>query len=427
MQNNIAQQLVQSRILNSPSSPSDYADPENKAFPLVPAARLSVAHSYVHKYFNSSSKGGVTSTYSHQKFATVHENIVRAMLEHGFKHYMSDNLDDTLPQTLIDKSVTYGSEMIFAVESAVLTSEQINFSPTIDVAKLTEGDPNPFFVTVKALKTGVSGNKRRYSAEILQKVKSQLPVYGYLGHISEKELPYAYRDPVTIWFAGEIANDWLYCKGYVYSSEKKLRQDIELGNKINRPKPVSVLGIYNMKPVGEIMEVTDINPLLSIDWANYGQEGIKGAHVIDFGSEQKNNHKEVIMTREEILAALTMADLIKERPDLISTLKSEMVESDEAKKKQKESDEKIKTLEAENLRLNKLTVDTHRTKLLSEYKDEKFRTLASELLKGDTIADLDTNFPGVKAKVANLTEGMPIITGAGDTKPGSDFINKELL
>ena len=133
------------------------------------------------------------------------------------------------------------------------------------------------------------------------------------------------------------------------------------------------------------------------------------------------------MERAELIASLGMDDLKKERPDLVTAIQGEMANTEQAKQKQKEIDDKIKSLEAENLNLKKQTLESHRTKLLSEYKDKKLRTLAGELLKGETIADLDTSFTTVKTRVAELTQGMPIITGAGNTKPGSDFINKDLL
>jgi len=320
-------------------------------------------------------------------------------------------------------------EMVFSIESAQLSSEQIDFHPAIDIAKLTEGDPAPYFVTVRAMKSGISENDFNYSSEIVKKIQSQLPTYGHLGHLKDfQDLSYRFRDPVTIWLAGEIKGDWLYVKGYVPPEQDKLRKQIKLSLKANKPMAVSIHGLMKSLPAkgGKYRDVIDYR-LLSIDWANPGTEGITGAGVVQISKEQKNQQKEDSMERAELIASLGMDDLKKERPDLVTAIQGEMANTEQAKQKQKEIDDKIKSLEAENLNLKKQTLESHRTKLLSEYKDKKLRTLAGELLKGETIADLDTSFTTVKTRVAELTQGMPIITGAGNTKPGSDFINKDLL
>jgi cation transport regulator ChaB len=316
-------------------------------------------------------------------------------------------------------------EMILSFELGELCAEQVDIKSTVDIAKLTEGDPSPFFPTVRALKIGISGNKKRYSMEILKKVKEQLPVYGYLGHIKEEETSYKYRDPVTIWFGGEILNDWLYVKGYVPPTEDRLRKQIALSLRANKPLPVSILGENLMKFNKDYWDVLDIR-LISIDWAPSGLEGIQGANVVNISKEQIS--KEVNMTREEILAGLTLDEIKKERPDLVQSLSSEMANSDEEKKKRAAEAEKLKTLEAENLKLKTDTLNAHKEKLLGEIKDEKVREIAKDLLQGESIEKLDANWKLTKEKLGKLEKpGMPILTGQGDKKPGSDFLQDRLL
>uniref|UniRef100_A0A7C6E9F8 Uncharacterized protein n=1 Tax=candidate division WOR-3 bacterium TaxID=2052148 RepID=A0A7C6E9F8_UNCW3 len=317
------------------------------------------------------------------------------------------------------------SEMTFDIESGELCAEEIKIPLSVDITKLTEGDANPFFVVAKALKVGISKNKRIYSRENLEQLKSQLPLYGYLGHIKEEDIGSIYRKPVTVWLGGEIINDWLYVKGYVFPDEKDLRKSIEIGLKIGKPPAVSVLNWLNLQPCGENQKVLDLKGV-SIDWASYGFEGVPGAQVVSMGSEQ--TQKEVNMERAEFIAGLTLDDLKKERPDLIQALSAEMQTSDEEKKKQKETEDKIKTLEAENLKLKTEILNAHKEKLLGEIKDEKIREIAKDLLQGESIEKLEENWKLVKEKLGKLEKpGMPILNTQSNTKKGSDFLQDRYL
>jgi hypothetical protein len=326
---------------------------------------------------------------------------------------------------------TPDAETLFFADDAELCSEEIlkdiKIDPVVDVTKMIEGDPAPFFPTIKAMRIGVSGNKRRYSMENLEQVKKQLPLYGYLGHIKEKDRDSEFRNPVTVWIGGTIHGEWLYMKGYVPPEEDNLRKKIALSLKVGKPMPVSILGFMQLKPQGEIHDVLNIQAL-SVDWANDKMEGIPGAQVTTVSSEQKSNQEDT-MTREEIIAALSLADIKKERPDLVTTLQSEMQESDEEKKKRDEEKKKTETLEKENVDLKKKILDTHRVVLLAEIKDENVRALADGLLTGETTEKLDENWKLVKEKLGKIEKpGMPIITGAAEgKKPGSEFVNEDLL
>jgi|GEM_PF-1912761 cation transport regulator ChaB len=326
------------------------------------------------------------------------------------------------------------SEMTYGVEFGELCAEEIKITPVIDVAKLTEGDPNPFFVTVKALKTGISKNRFNYSVENLMQLKAQLPLYGYLGHLKEQDASTLYRDWVTIWIGAEILDDWLYVKGYIPPQEDWLRKKVALSLKA-KPMTVSIQGLYQLKSRGEYNDVISINAL-GLDWATSGMEGIEGAQVIKVGKETTEK-EEIMPTKEEILAALTLDEIKKEKPEIVKTIQSEMQNSEEEKKRketeQKSRDDdkkKIETLEKENLDLKKKSLDGHRTKLLAEIADEKVRELAGELLKGESVEELDKNWVTVKEKFSKLQKtGMPIIAGAEtkSNKAGADFIEDRLL
>lgn len=314
-------------------------------------------------------------------------------------------------------------ESIFDVEFGELCGEEVKIQSKVDVAKLTEGDAAPFFATVKAVKVGVSKNRKNYSMEILKQIRDQLPLYGYKGHITDEELSHVFREPVTVWIGGEISGDWLYVKGYIPPQYADLRKNVELSLRVGKPLPVSILGFLKMKPNGENFDVLEWKGL-SIDWANDGVEGVEGAHVIKIGKETK---EESMPTKEEILAALTADEIKKARPDLVKGLEAEMQGSEEAKKKQADEKKKLETLEKENLDLKKKLIDGHRAKLLGEVQDEKVRAIAGDLLKGETTEELDASWKTVKEKLATIEKpGMPIIAGVEHKKEGSDFLREEL-
>lgn len=322
-------------------------------------------------------------------------------------------------------------KLIFGFEIGQLCGEEIAIESLVDIKKLTEGDPDPFFATVKALRVGKSGNKKNFSMENLKQVLAQLPLYGYKGHIKEEEISYRFREPVTSWIGGKIIEDWLYVKGYISPQHESLRKDVALSLKVGRPMPVSILGFMKLKKQGEYYDVLDIN-MLSIDWANPGVEGIKGTQVIEVGKEQAKNQttkEDDMPTKEEILAALTKDEIKTARPDLVGSIQSEMQESDEAKKQKEKDKTERDTLEKENKDLKKQVIDTHRDKLLAEIQDENIRGLAGDLLQGETTEELDKNWKLVKEKLGKFEKsGMPIISGKTDEKkPGSEFIEDRLL
>jgi len=72
---------------------ANYADPENKAFPLDTPERVKASHAYLHKYWNNGASSGITATYSKQKFIDVHHRVVTRMRRLGIEHNTIDSLD----------------------------------------------------------------------------------------------------------------------------------------------------------------------------------------------------------------------------------------------------------------------------------------------------------------------------------------------
>ena len=118
--------------------------------------------------------------------------------------------------------------------------------------------------------------------------------------------------------------------------------------------------------------------------------------------------------RVAVIAALTLKELQDGRPDLVSSLLSAQAGS-----------EKLTALEDENKKLKTqvagfeqatLTAQLteKRTTLLSAVKDDALRNVADGLLTGQTVAELDANWPGVQERIKPLIKPMPAIPGASD-------------
>ncbi len=427
--------LKRSRELPSPKDPRKYADPENKAFPLWPRRRITVAHSYIHKYWQWKKAGrkmsGVTATYTNAKFARVHTRIVRAMIDNGITHnWLDDGLDNTLPESLKKKSKGYpraGAAWEVLEETGLVIAEKetppIQIAKEVDIRALTEGDESPMFVYVRALKEGRSRNGRVYKKEILRTILENLPLYGYRGH---PEFGNRFRDPLTIWIGGAIEGDWLFLKGYVPAVEQGFRAWLKAGMAAGAPMPVSIYGRARMKPLDNgDMEVLEFIPI-SVDWVPHREEGVPGAQVVQITAERRQGGDGMEkVTREEVLSALTLEDLEEERPDLVE----EILAKHQNTGGEDSRNDEIAELREENAKLKEQLLKSERERLLAEIPDEKLRSLADKLLTGETVEELKENWKKVKEELSGLAPELGVVSPAGSTeeKEGADWINEAYL
>jgi hypothetical protein len=131
-----AEQRAAARVNPSPQKISEYADPDNKAFPVDSATRVASAHSYIHKYWNAPSKKGVTASYGRNDFIRVHNNIVDAMSKHGVEHNYLDSLDEASGYkknaegkavSVVDKGLAPGQKMLVAPKNEAKAKLSFDF------------------------------------------------------------------------------------------------------------------------------------------------------------------------------------------------------------------------------------------------------------------------------------------------------------
>lgn len=326
----------------------------------------------------------------------------------------------------------------------------------VDLAKLTEGDPEPMFVFVKALKVGVSQNNRRYARKHLDAYLKALPLYGFLGHPyvpTDAQYP-PYRGWVTAWVGGAVEKDgeetWLYLKGYVPPEQAELRADIRRSLAVGKPMSVSIWGrMATIRRQNGIEDVTEVKPL-SVDWAPPGEQGVEGATAVGTAGEEQTSKQEDIVERHEVIRELTAGELMRENPGLHKVL------GDEAVKTFRESGEftglrdkaalaEKLTGEVKGLKLELVTA--HRAKLLGEMQlpaegDKKelvegAKRMADRLLgevsvtaESDVKAlcgEMDKTWEQVRQDVGELYEkqGLPLFGGIKPAQPAGEQKKQE--
>ena len=223
--------------------------------------------------------------------------------------------------------------------------------PGMDIAEMTRGDDDPFFVELLVLKEGVGTGRpapKRYSSEAVESCAQVLPgVMGYLGHQKPGERDFEYRAPQARILMSRVENvsapdgqvvKVARAKGYVSRRAVDLRAHLREG----LAGPVSIDGRAILEKQGDEIVVTEITGLRSVDFCNPGTEGVQGAGVLAVvsemdGPEGNSNHREGDMPEN---ARLTREQLLAEYGADIREMVREAVEN-----QRKPLDEKVRTVE----------------------------------------------------------------------------------
>lgn len=274
-----------------------YADYRRRAFPMT-GEHVIHSHNAIHKQWRSDSRFGVCEDYEERDFILTHLLITAELRRRGLEHRYSDDLDHTLPLYLKQASSDYEGEVITdyvydvcgevvatTTEDAKGIMEQIPTAEGVDLKKLTGGDDKPFFVVIRAMRVGMSRNRRRYSDEIVKKFRDLHPMPGYESHRHvDKPIFGGHPEmfhPVTSWIGALLKGDELFSKGYIRKEEERLIRTIETAHAIGKGLVVSITGkveqILKKDDEGEFWEIQDIADG-TIDWYQpTATPGIPGA------------------------------------------------------------------------------------------------------------------------------------------------------
>lgn len=305
--------------------------------------------------------------------------------------------------------VELAGELVARDEVAKLGLDKLEPAGGVDLKTLTEKAPDPFFVYVRAGRTQTqSGNKRRWSEAALKKFVTGLPLYGYRGH---REMPTGtsympYREFVTVWVAGKMVDGVLYLKGWVPPAETDLKEQIQISLATGKPMQVSPWGLLLIERASDgVPEVVDADPR-SIDWAPPGDAGFEDAEVLKVAGETQAVNQEDQMEEQ-------LKKLQDEVARLGGELKTVQAQNEALTAKNVELGGEVKKFQEAEATAKKAAVTAHRTTLLGQL-EEPVREVAGEMLKGDSVEELNTSFETVKGRLAKLTPGLKII--GGETK-----------
>jgi hypothetical protein len=196
----------------------------------------------------------------------------------------------------------------------------------IDISAITADDPDPKFVNVEVLRTGVSKtNRRRYNGPVVNEVSEMTPgVQGFLGHPDPTKQGFEFREPQCI-FVGSTVQEMdgggrrSVAKAYLFKTSP-LREWIPKSIAAKNPMTVSINGIGDVIRNGDVLDVLHISELQSIDWANPGTEGMGTSQAMSVVNEMQNDKGGSASmdgngSGKEILKNATIAEFKAYNPD----------------------------------------------------------------------------------------------------------------
>lgn len=209
---------------------------------------------------------------------------------------------------------------------------QVPTDPRINIAELTKDDPDPMFVNIEVIRTGVSKtNRRLYDGPVVNQVAGMIPgTLGYLGHPDPNKTSFEFREPQNVFVGSKVEELQggairAIGKAYIFKSSP-LREWLPKSIAGGTPLTVSINGVGDVMrdSINNLIHVKTISTLDSIDWANPGTEGVGTAQAINIVKEMKdeggNNMSEPIIKTPEIIRSITIAEMKAYNEDAINNL-----------------------------------------------------------------------------------------------------------
>lgn len=191
--------------------------------------------------------------------------------------------------------------------------QDIPYFSDIDLAELTQGDENPFFLTIPIGEANVkSGNGRYYDEAWLQELERQVATnrpIGIMGHLKD---PGADFPPEAIhWLGVKRIGEILWGKGYVPPGEarERIRRYKATNKQIATSIYAKARGVYD-KAVDALRMAADSMQLHQIDIGPVDRVGIPSMATVPIvTAEMQNDSKETVqMDKLELIRELTAED-----------------------------------------------------------------------------------------------------------------------
>ena len=223
----------------------------------------------------------------------------------------------------ISELVTFENRLLEMVTDN--SSINVAVDSRVDISTITADDEHPMFVNVEVVRSGISGNNRRYNNPVVREINAMVPgTQGFLGHPDPSKFGFEFREPQCIYVGSMIDvlpdnTERCIAKCYIFKSSS-LREWIPKSIAAGNPMTVSINAIGDVIKSDSILDVVHISDLQSIDWANPGTEGMNTSQAMSVVSEQKSKIGGSEMDSKEIIKNTTVAEFRAYNPDGVNAL-----------------------------------------------------------------------------------------------------------
>jgi len=161
------------------------------------------------------------------------------------------------------------------------TEPPIEVGSSVNLTKLTEGDPHPVFVTLPIAKVGArSRNGRTYDKAAVQSIVTKINTSrstGIRGHLTEAERATRFDLPSLVWIGAKIEpNGLAWAKAYVPTYSADTREYLRIMGVVESEVGTS---IYGTADIDESGNVTNLQ-IESIDLGHPQRLGVASAAAI---------------------------------------------------------------------------------------------------------------------------------------------------
>jgi len=192
---------------------------------------------------------------------------------------------------------------------------EIPVTSGVDLEALKTDDPEPFFVTLPIAEEGaVSANGLEYDTALVDELIAQVNAHrptGIMGHLDPAEADTAYPEPEVYWLGAAKHGKRAWAKGYVPPG--KARNTLRRLKAVGGKAATSIWGLPARRvPTGGGKWRAEKFQLQQLDLAPYERAALKldGRFAVTAEMQSKQSNKEDdMLTREQIIATLTVADV----------------------------------------------------------------------------------------------------------------------
>ena len=310
--------------------------------------------------------------------------------------------------------------------------------PEVDMAMLTQGDEDPFFLTLKISEVGATSNNGLMHDDTLGKALAkqinEYAAHGIAGHLREEDRSTEFPMPAVYWLGALCQNGQTWAKGYIPKTATQVREHYRIQKATGGKAATSIYGPGTKELVDKKNKTWRLKEfkLEQLDLAPFERAALPldGRFTVTAQMDTEPV-KDEIMDKEQVVAELKAED-VKSLPSvvveaIIAQYQAGQGEQERVKELQSEVDkgkERIAELEAQletvrvaefNKSLDDLVSETVKIEAKTEEGQKRVASLRS-LVRRYVVAELagKTNLDEAEKVVKEYTgtEEYKLLAGA---------------